>query len=63
LKAGSQMPPVALSSIRSSSSRRTRNELGTMPLAVPECSGASSTRTVTVTATRPRRLFVSHSRE
>ena len=34
-----------------------------MPLAVPECSGASSTRTVTVTATRPRRLFVSHSRE
>ncbi len=39
-----------------------RNELGTMPLAIPECTPDSSTRTVTVAATMPRRLAVSQSR-
>ncbi len=39
-----------------------RNELGTMPLASPECCAVSSTRTVTVRLTSPRRLLVSHSR-
>ena len=62
LNSGSLISPVAASSTRSSSCRRIRNELGTMPLAIPECWADSSTLTVTVSLTSPRRLLISHMR-
>ena len=39
-----------------------RNELGTMPDAMPECCPDASTFTVTVVDTSPRSDVVSHSR-
>ena len=59
---GSRISPVRASSSRSSSSRMIRNELGTMPDAMPECCPDSSTFTVTVVDTSPRSDVVSHSR-
>ena len=50
---GNKSSPVSAFSIRSSKERMMRNELGTIPLAMPECAGEFKTETRTVSAMEP----------